>query len=539
MPMKLIQYRNDVRTKLMQGVDYLSQAVGVTLGPRGRNVILGKSWGIPTVTKDGVTVAKAIDLSDKIQNMGARMVREVASKTSDTVGDGTTTATVLARSILSEGMKRVVSGADPMTLKRGIDKGIAAVVSGLREQATPVRDKAVIRQVGAVSANNDEAIGSLLADAMAKVGKEGVVTVEEAQTVGTMLEFVEGMRFDRGYLSPYFVTDAEKMEVRLEEPYLLIHEKKISHLSGLLPLLETVAKSRKPLLIVAEDLDNKTIAALIVNKLRGTLATAAVKAPGFGDRRKEMLEDLAVLCGGKMISEALGIKLDKVTLKDLGRCKRIRITSKHTTIIGGLGAKAAIEGRMAQIRHQVEATTSDYDRDKLQERLAKIAGGVAVIRLGAATEIEMKEKKNRVENALNSTRAAFEEGIVVGGGVALVRCLEKLREMVVPAEEIEGLRILERALTEPLRQIARNAGFDGGMVLAKVREGQRDFGFNAETCQYENLVAAGIIDPLKVVRLALQNAASVAGLMLTTEVAITEKPVRKSKKGKFLNMDEG
>jgi chaperonin GroEL len=479
--MKLIQYRNDARTKLMQGVDYLSQAVGVTLGPRGRNVILSKSWGIPTVTKDGVTVAKAIDLSDKIQNMGARMVREVASKTSDTVGDGTTTATVLARSILSEGMKRVVSGADPMTLKRGIDKGIAAVVSGLREQATPVRDKTVIRQVGAVSANNDEAIGSLLADAMDKVGKEGVVTVEEAQTVGTMLEFVEGMRFDRGYLSPYFVTDAEKMEVRLEEPFLLIHEKKISHLSGLLPLLETVAKSRKPLLIVAEDLDSKTLAALIVNKLRGTLATAAVKAPGFGDRRKEMLEDLAVLCGGKMISEALGIKLDKVTLNDLGRCKRIRITSKHTTIIGGLGAKAAIEGRMAQIRHQVEATTSDYDREKLQERLAKIAGGVAVIRLGAATEIEMKEKKNRVENALNSTRAAFEEGIVVGGGVALVRCLEKLREMVVPAEEIEGLRILERALTEPLRQIARNSVFYGGMVLAKVREGQRDFGFNAET----------------------------------------------------------
>ena len=530
MSMKLIHYHNNARSRLMQGVDQLSRAVSVTLGPGGRNVILEKSRGIPTVTKDGVTVAKAIDLADKIENMGARMVCEVARKTSDAVGDGTTTATVLARSIFSEGMKRVVSGADPMTLKRGIDKGVAAVVSGLREQAKPVRDKMEIRQVGAVSANNDEAIGSLLADAMDKAGKEGVVTVEESQTVETTLEFVEGMRFDRGYLSPYFVTDAEKMEVRLEEPYLLIHEKKISHLSALLPLLEVVAKSRKPLLIVAEDLDNKTLSALIVNKLRGTLATAAVKPPGFGDRRKEMLEDLAVLCGGKMISEALGIKLDKITLKDLGRCKSIRITSKHTTIIGGLGAKAAIEGRMAQIRHQVDATTSDYDREKLQERLAKMAGGVAVIRLGAATEIEMKAKKNRVENALNSTRAAVEEGIVGGGGVALVRCLEKLQETVVPVEEREGLRILERALTEPLRQIARNAGFDGGIVLAKVRQGQGDFGFNAETCQYENLIGAGIIDPLKVVRLALQNAASVAGLMLTTEVAITEKPVRRSKR---------
>jgi chaperonin GroEL len=528
--MKLIHYHNNARSRLMQGVDQLARAVSVTLGPRGRYVIIEKSWGVPTVTKDGVTVAKAIDLSDKIANMGVRMVREVARKTSDAVGDGTTTATVLASSIFSEGMKRVVSGADPMALKRGIDKGIAVVVTSLREQAKPVRDKKEIRQVGSVSANNDATVGSLIADAMDKVGKAGVVTVEEAKTVATTLEFVEGMRFDRGYLSPYFVTDAEKMEVRLEEPYLLIHEKKISHLSALLPLLEVVAKSRKPLLIVAEDLDNKTLSALIVNKLRGTLATAAVKSPGFGDRRKEMLEDLAVLCGGKVISEALGIKLDKITLEDLGRCKSIRITPKHTTVVAGAGAKTAIEGRMAQIRHQIDATTSDYDREKLQERLAKMAGGVAVIHLGAATEIEMKEKKARVENALNSTRAAVEEGIVGGGGVALVRCLEKLQGMDVPMEEKEGMRILERALTEPLRQIARNAGFDGGIVLAKVQQGQGDFGFNAETCQYENLIGAGIIDPLKVVRLALQNAASVAGLMLTTEVAITEKPVRRSKR---------
>jgi chaperonin GroEL len=490
-------------------------------------VVLEKSWGAPTVTKDGVTVAKEIELVDKFQNMGAQMVKEVASKTSDTAGDGTTTATVLAQAIYKEGQKLVTAGANPMALKRGVDKGVAAVVAELRKISNPTKDRKEIQQVGTISANNDENIGELISAAMEKVGKEGVITVEEAKSMETALEVVEGMQFDRGYLSPYFATDAEKMEVVLDEPYILIHEKKITVMKDLVPLLEAVSRQGKPLLIIAEDVEGEALATLIVNKLRGTLQVAAVKAPGFGDRRKAMLQDIAILTGGQVISEELGIKLENITVKDLGTCMTVKIDKENTIIVDGAGTKAAIEDRVKQIRAQIEETTSDYDREKLQERLAKLIGGVAVINIGAATETEMKEKKARVEDALNATRAAVEEGVVPGGGVALVRSLKALEKVDLKGEEQSGIKILKHALCEPLRQIARNAGQEGSIVLNKVLEGKEDYGFNALTDTFENLLAAGVIDPTKVVRFALQNAASVAGLMLTTEAMITEKPEKK------------
>jgi len=537
MTAKIIKYGGDARAKMLRGVNRLANVVKVTLGPRGCNVVLEKSWGTPTVTKDGVTVAKEIELTDRFENMGAQMVREVASKTSDAAGDGTTTATILAQAIYSQGQKLVASGAAPMALKRGIDKGVLAVVAKLREISKSIQDKTEIVQVGMISANNDEVIGRLIADAMDKVGKEGVITVEEAKSMDTTLDFVEGMQFDRGYLSPYFVTDPEKMEVQFDDPYILIHEKKISKMKDLLSLLESAARNQKPLLIIAEDVEGDALATLIVNKLRGTLHAAAVKAPGFGDRRKAMLEDIAVLCGGQVVSEDLGVNLDKITIEDLGTCKSIRIDKDNTIIVDGAGAKEAIEGRITQIRAQIEETTSDYDREKLQERLAKLAGGVAVIRIGAATETELKEKKARVEDALNATRAAVEEGVVTGGGVALVRCLSALENLAAEGDEESGVKILRRALTEPLQQIVRNTGLEGSIVLNKVLEGKEDFGFNAETLKYENLIAAGVIDPTKVVRFALQNAASVAGLMLTTEAMISEKP-KNTAKAKASDMDE-
>ena len=527
MPAKMITYGAKAREAMLRGVNSLADAVKVTLGPKGNNVVLDKSFGSPTVTKDGVTVAKEIELEDKFQNMGAQMVREVASKTSDTAGDGTTTATVLAQAIYNEGQKMVAGGINPMPLKRGIDQGVEAVVAELKKISKPTKDKKEIQQVGTISANTDETIGKLISEAMEKVGKEGVITVEEAKSMETSLDIVEGMQFDRGYLSPYFVTNAEKMEAVLEEPYLLIHEKKIAVMKDLVPLLEQVARAGKPLLIIAEDVEGEALATLIVNKLRGTLHVAAVKAPGFGDRRKAMLQDIAVLTGAQVISEDLGIKMDNITVKDLGQCKTVKIDKDNTTIVDGAGTRAAIEGRVKQIRAQIEDTTSDYDREKLQERLAKIIGGVAVINIGAATETEMKEKKARVEDALNATRAAVEEGIVPGGGVALVRCLKALDKASVKGEEKHGITILKRALTAPLKQIARNADEDGSVVLNKVLDGQGDFGFNAQTGVFENLLAAGVIDPTKVVRFALQNAASVAGLMLTTEAMIAEKPQKK------------
>jgi chaperonin GroEL len=527
MPAKMISYSTKARESMLRGVNVLADAVKVTLGPRGNNVVLEKSFGSPTVTKDGVTVAKEIELEDKFQNMGAQMVKEVASKTSDVAGDGTTTATVLAQCIYNEGQKLVAAGANPMALKRGIDKGVAAVVETLKKLSKPTRDKKEIEQVGTVSANDDRTIGQLISEAMQKVGKEGVITVEEAKAMDTSLEFVEGMQFDRGYLSPYFVTDAEKMEAVLEDPYILIHEKKVSVMKDMVPLLESVSRAGKPLLIIAEDVEGEALATLIVNKLRGTLLAAAVKAPGFGDRRKAMLQDIAILTGGQVISEDLGIKLEKVTLNDLGRCKTMKIDKDNTTIVDGAGSRSAIEGRVKQIRTQIEETTSDYDREKLQERLAKIIGGVAVINIGAATETEMKERKARVEDALNATRAAVEEGIVPGGGVALVRCIKALETVEAKGEEKNGIAILKRALQEPLRQIAVNAGYEGSVVLNKVLDGKDDFGFNAQSEKYENLLEAGVIDPTKVVRFALQNAASVAGLMLTTEAMITEKPEKK------------
>jgi chaperonin GroEL len=539
MAAKMIVYGSKAREAMLKGVNILADAVKVTLGPRGNNVVLEKSWGSPLITKDGVTVAKEIELKDKFQNMGVQMVKEVASKTSDAAGDGTTTATVLAQSIYSEGQKLVASGIDPMSLKRGIDKGVEAVVAELQKMSKPTRGKTEIEHVGTISANNDETIGKLISAAMEKVGKEGVITVEEAKSMDTTLEIVEGMQFDRGYLSPYFVTNAEKMEALLEEPYILIHEKKISAMKDMLPLLEEVSGSGKPLLIIAEDVGGDALATLIVNKLRGTLKVAAVKAPGFGDRRKAMIEDIAILTRGQVISEDLGIKLENIKVKDLGTCKTVKIDKDNTTIIDGAGTKTAIEGRVKQIRSQIDETTSDYDREKLQERLAKIVGGVAVINIGAATETEMKEKKARVEDALNATRAAVEEGIVPGGGVALLRSLAAMEELTVSGEEKSGLMILRRALTEPLRQIARNAGYEGSVVLNKVLEGKGDFGFNAQTETYENLLAAGVIDPTKVVRFALQNAASVAGLMLTTEAMITEKPEKKSKSNARQVIDEG
>ena len=538
MPAKMISYSSKARERLLKGVNTLTDAVEVTLGPKGRNVVLEKSWGSPVVTKDGVTVAKEIDLADKFENIGARMVREVASKTSDMAGDGTTTATVLARAIYREGQKLVAAGANPMAIKRGIDKGVFAVVEELKKLSKPTRDKTEIAQVGTISANNDPMVGNLISEAMEKVGKEGVITVEEAKSMETTLEIVEGLQFDRGYLSPYFVTDAEKMEANLDDPYILLHEKKISSMKDLLPLLESVAKTGQAMLIIAEDVDGEALATLVVNKLRGTLKIAAVKAPGFGDRRKAMLEDIAVLCGGQVISEDMGIKLENVTINDLGRCKKVKIDKDNTTIVEGAGKNTDIQGRVKQLRVQIEETTSDYDREKLQERVAKIVGGVAVIRIGAATETEMKEKKARVEDALNATRAAVEEGIVPGGGVALVRCLDILDKDEVSGEENAGINILKRALGEPLKYIAINAGHEGSVVLRKVQEGRADFGFNAETEKYENLMASGVIDPTKVVRYAIQNAASVAGLMITTEAMISEKPEKKSKQPAMPEMDE-
>jgi chaperonin GroEL len=537
MSAKMISYRTKARDRLLRGVNTLTDAVAVTLGPKGCNVVLEKSFGSPLVTKDGVTVAKEIELEDKFENMGVQMVKEVASKTSDMAGDGTTTATVLARAIYREGQKLVAAGGNPMAIKRGIDKGVAAVVAQLKKLSKPTRDKTEIAQVGTISANNDAMVGNLISEAMEKVGKEGVITVEEAKSMETTLEIVEGMQFDRGYLSPYFVTDPERMEVNMDDPYILLHEKKISSMKDLLPLLESVAKQGKAMLIVAEDVDGEALATLVVNKLRGTLKIAAVKAPGFGDRRKAMLGDIAVLCGGQVISEDMGIKLENVTTNDLGRCKKVKIDKDNTTLVEGAGKNADIQGRVTQLRAQIEETTSDYDREKLQERLAKLVGGVAVIRIGAATETEMKEKKARVEDALNATRAAVEEGVVSGGGVALVRCMDALDKVEVSGEEKNGINLLKRAIGEPLKHIAVNAGHAGSVVLRKVMDGKNDYGFNAETEKYENLVAAGIIDPTKVVRLALQNAASVAGLMITTEAIVSEKP-QKKKRGEMPEMSE-
>jgi chaperonin GroEL len=524
MAAKEIKYSEKARAKTMKGVNTLADVVKLTLGPKGRNVILEKSWGSPTITKDGVTVAKEIELEDHFENMGAQMVKEVASKTSDVAGDGTTTATVLAQSIYREGCKLVAAGHNPMPLKRGIDKAVVAVVEELKKLSKPTQDQQEIAQVGTISANNDQTIGNIIAEAMNKVGKEGVITVEEAKAMETTLDVVEGMQFDRGYLSPYFVTDPERMEVVLEEPYILIHEKKISGMKDLLPLLEQIAKMGKPMLIVAEDVEGEALATLVVNKLRGTLKVCAVKAPGFGDRRKAMLEDIAVLTGAQVISEDLGIKLENVTLNDLGSAKTILIDKDDTTIIDGAGSREDIEGRVKQIRTQIEDTTSDYDREKLQERLAKLVGGVAVIKVGAATETETKERKARVEDALNATRAAVEEGIVPGGGVALLRCLPTLESMNLSGEERFGVNIVKRALEEPLRIIANNAGHEGSVVVQRVKNESDSLGFNAETEIYEDLMKAGITDPTKVVRLALQNAGSVAGLLLTTDVVVAEKP---------------
>jgi chaperonin GroEL len=527
MAAKEVRFSEDARGKVLRGVNILADAVTVTLGPRGRNVCLEKSWGAPTVTKDGVTVAKEIQLEDKFENMGAQMVKEVASKTSDVAGDGTTTATVLSRAIFSEGLKLVAAGHDPMSIKRGIDKAVAKVTEELRSLSKPTRDRDEIAQVGTISANNDKTVGDILAEAMDKVGKEGVITVEEAKGLETTLDLVEGMRFDRGYLSPYFVTDPERMECVYEDAYLLINEKKISSMKDLLPVLENVAKTGKPLLIIAEEVEGEALATLVVNKIRGTLKVVSVKAPGFGDRRKAMLEDIAILTDGKMIAEELGIKLENVTLKDLGRAKRVIVDKDNTTIVEGAGKKSAIEGRIQQIRAQIEETTSDYDREKLQERLAKLAGGVAVVKVGAATEIEMKEKKARVEDALHATRAAVEEGVVPGGGVALVRASASLGNLRVSEDEKVGVRIVQKALEEPARWIAANAGADGAVVLDKIKNAKGAYGFNAATEDYEDLVKAGILDPTKVVRTALQNAASVAGLLITTEAMIAEKPEKK------------
>ena len=528
MAAKLVKFSQDARDKILRGVNVLADAVTVTLGPRGRNVVLEKSFGPPNVTKDGVTVAKEIELEDKFENMGAQMVKEVASKTSDVAGDGTTTATVLARAIFTEGLKMVAAGHDPMTLKRGIDKAVGAIVNELKALSKPTKEQKEIAQVGTISANNDSTIGEIIAEAMSKVGKEGVITVEEAKGLETQLEVVEGMQFDRGYLSPYFVTDPDRMECVYEDVYMLIHEKKISSMKDLLPLLEQVARAGKPLLIIAEDIEGEALATLVVNKIRGTLQCVGVKAPGFGDRRKAMLEDIATLTGGRVIAEELGMKLENVALQDLGRCKRIVVDKDNTTLVDGAGKKTDIEGRIKQIRAQIEETTSDYDREKLQERLAKLVGGVAVIRVGAATEVEMKEKKARVEDALHATRAAVEEGIVPGGGVALIRATAALEKLAVSDDERFGVNIVRRALEEPLRWIANNAGAEGSIVLDKVKNGKGAFGFDAAKEEYGDLMKAGIIDPTKVVRTALLNAASVAGLLLTTEAMVAEKPEEKS-----------
>jgi chaperonin GroEL len=523
---KQIIYGEQSRQAILRGVNALADAVKVTLGPKGRNVVLDKKFGSPTITKDGVTVAKEIDLKDPLENMGAQMVREVASKTSDTAGDGTTTATVLAQAIYREGAKNVVAGANPMEIKRGIEKAVEAIVASIKTMKRDVKGN-MIGQVGTISANGDATIGTIIAEAMDKVGKDGVITVEEAKTLETSLEVVEGMQFDRGYLSPYFVTDAERMEVVLENPVILIHEKKISSMKDLLPVLEQVARLGRPLLIIAEDVEGEALATLVVNKLRGTLHAAAVKAPGFGDRRKAMLEDIAVLTGGKAITEDLGIKLENIKLDDLGKAKKVTIDKDNTTIVEGNGSTGAIEGRVKQIRAQVEETTSDYDREKLQERLAKLVGGVAVIKVGAATETEMKEKKARVEDAMHATKAAVEEGIVAGGGVALLRGAKALESLTLDGDQLVGLQIIRRALEEPMRWIAQNAGQEGSIVVSRVREMKQDEGFNAQTETYEDLVKAGVIDPAKVVRSALQNAASIASLLLTTEALVSEIPEEK------------
>jgi len=522
---KEIKYDQAAREAMLKGINTLADAVRVTLGPKGRNVILEKSFGSPTVTKDGVTVAKEIELEDKFENMGAQMVKEVASKTSDVAGDGTTTATVLAQAIFREGTKLVAAGHNPMELKRGIDKAVETVINELKKQSKPTKDQKEIAQVGTISANNDEAIGNIIAEAMAKVGKEGVITVEEAKGMETTLDIVEGMQFDKGYISPYFVTNPEKMECVLDEPLILINEKKISNMKDLLPVLEQVAKMGRSLLIVSEDVEGEALATLVVNKLRGTLKIAAVKAPGFGDRRKAMLEDIAILTGGQMISEELGIKLENTNLKDLGQAKRVVIDKDNTTIVDGSGDKKDIEARVKQIRAQIDETTSDYDREKLQERLAKLVGGVAVINVGAATETEMKEKKARVEDALNATKAAVEEGIIPGGGVAFLRCMGQLDELKMEGERQLGIKIIKKSLEEPLRWIANNAGFDGSIVIEKVKNGTGAFGFDAAREVYlDDMMDAGIIDPTKVARTALQNAASVASLLLTTEAMVAEKP---------------
>ena len=522
---KEILFDQEARAKILAGVDGLANAVRVTLGPKGRNVIIEKSFGSPTVTKDGVSVAKEIEFEDRFENMGAQMVKEVASKTSDVAGDGTTTATVLAQAIFREGSKLVVAGMNPMDLKRGIDKAVSAISEDLAKQSKPTRSAEEIAQVGTISANSDTTIGKIIAEAMDKVGKEGVITVEEGKSLDTELDVVEGMQFDRGYLSPYFVTDPESMEVVLEEPLILLHEKKISNMKDLLPLLEQVARQGKPLLIVAEDIDGEALATLVVNKIRGTLNVAAVKAPGFGDRRKAMLQDMAILTGGQVIAEELGLKLENVTVKDLGKAKRISIDKDNTVIIDGAGSKKDIEGRCLEIRNQVEGTTSDYDREKLQERLAKLVGGVAVVKVGAATETEMKEKKARVEDALHATRAAVEQGIVPGGGVALIRSQKALEKLTgLDQEQQAGVDIIRRAIEAPLRFISENAGIEGSIVVDKVKQQKGANGFNAATETYEDLIKAGVIDPTKVVRTALQNAASVASLLLTTEAMIAEKP---------------
>jgi chaperonin GroEL len=521
---KQLKFGEDARAAALKGLNMLAEAVKITLGPKGRNVVLDKKFGAPTSTKDGVTVAKEIELEDPYENMGARLVNEVASKTSDVAGDGTTTATVLAQAIFREGCKNVTAGANPMDLKRGIEQAVEVVVGHLKTISKPVEEQKEIEQVGTISANNDSTIGTIIAEAMEKVGKDGVITVEEAKSMETSLDIVEGMQFDRGYLSPYFVTDPERMEAILDDPYLLIHEKKISNMKDLLPILEQVARMGKPFLIIAEDVEGEALATLVVNKLRGTLQCAAVKAPGFGDRRKAMLQDIAILTNGQVISEDLGIKLENITLNDLGKAKRITIDKDNTTVVEGAGSADKIQGRIKQIRVQIDETTSDYDREKLQERLAKLAGGVAVIKVGAATETEMKEKKARVEDAMHATRAAVEEGVVAGGGVALLRAIPELEKLELTGDQQIGVNIVKRALEEPIRQIANNAGWEGSVVVQKVKEMSANDGFNADAEQYEDLVVAGIIDPTKVTRTALQNAASISGLMLTTEALVTDIP---------------
>ena len=522
---KQLLFSDEARRQILSGVEQLARAVKVTLGPKGRNVVIDKKFGSPTITKDGVTVAKEIELEDAYQNMGAQMVKEVAEKTSDNAGDGTTTATVLAESIYREGLKNVTAGANPMALKRGIERAVEKVVEELKRLSTPIKDKKEVAQVASIAANCDSAIGDLIAEAMDKVGKDGVITVEEAKSMATTLEVVEGMQFDQGYLSPYFVSDAERMEVILEDPYILIHEKKISSLKDLLPLLEKIARTGKPLLIIAEEVEGEALATLVVNKIRGTLQAAAVKAPGYGDRRKSMLEDIAVLTGGKAITEELGIKLENVDIDDLGRAKRVKIDKENTTVVEGAGKTQAINGRIAQIKKQMEDTDSDYDKEKLQERLAKLAGGVAVINVGAATETEMKEKKARVEDALHATRAAVEEGIIPGGGVGLIRCMPALEKLKGEEEDEKiGIDIVKRALEEPIRQLTSNAGLEGSVIVQRVKQEKTNIGFNVATGEYADMVEAGVMDPTKVTRTAMQNAASIAALLLTTEALISDKP---------------